>query len=164
MSSKKNRPQSRPQSEPKATPADADIVLRLYEQRREPELRKARNYVCFEFAPTTIDEFTSVSTNFGTPEQTYIRMAFSYWEQAAALVNRGAVHAGLFDDFGGELYFIYAKYKQFIPAVRRQMDNPNFLINIEKVAERSPQTRERVARMEKMIAERFRPRAARTGS
>ena len=39
MSSKKNRPDSRPQSEPKATPADADIVLRLYEQRREPELR-----------------------------------------------------------------------------------------------------------------------------
>ena len=161
MSSKKNH---RPQSEPRATHADADIVLRLYEQRREPELRKARNYVCFEFRPSTIDEFTSVSTNLGTPEQTYIRMAFSYWEQAAALVNRGAVHAGLFDDFGGELYFIYAKYKQFVPAVRRQMNNPNFLVNIEKVAERSQESRERVARMEKMIAERFRPRAARTGS
>ena len=161
MSSKKN---PRPQSEPRATHGDADIVLRLYEQRREPELRKARNYVCFQFSPSTIDDFTSVSTNFGTPEQTYIRMAFSYWEQAAALVNRGAVHAGLFDDFAGELYFIYAKYKQFVPAVRRQMNNPNFLTNIEKVAERSPESRERVARMEKMIAERFRPRAARTGS
>ena len=160
MSSKKNH---RPQSEPRATHADADIVLRLYEQRRDPELRKARNYVNFEFQPSTVDEFLSVATNLGTPEQTYIRMVFSYWEQSAALVNRGAVHAGLFDDFCGELYFTYAKYKQFLPALRKNM-SPTAWTNVEKVAERSPESRERVARMEKMIAERFRPRAARTGS
>src|SRR5215471_19614504 len=148
---------SRP--EPKATAADAEIVMRLFEFRRDETMRKARNYVTFEFSPRTNEELLSVLGAFGTPEQTYWRMVSSYWEQAASLVNRGAVHAGLFDDWANELYFLYAKYKEFLPAVRANM-NPTAWQNIEKLANRSAETRERVARMEKMIAERMRPRAA----
>lgn len=160
MPSKKN---SSAKSAPKATHADAEIVLRLFEQRREPELRKARNYVLFEFAPRTNEEFLAVITNFGTPEQTHCRMVFGYWDQSAALVTHGAVHADLFDDFSTELCFLYAKYKDFIPALRANL-NPEALQHVEKVANRSQKNRERVQRFQRIIAERFKPRAAKTGS
>ena len=156
MASKKN---VRTIAECKATHADAEIGLRLYEQRREDLLRKARNYVNFEFAPQTVEEYMKVGMAFGTQEQTYLRMVFSYWEQSAGLVARGILHSGVFDDFCGEMYFVYAKYKRFIPAVR-EMVGPNFLRNVETVANRSKESRERVERMEQFMAERFRARAA----
>jgi hypothetical protein len=152
---------SSPQS--KATSADADIVLKLYELRREPELRKARKFIMFEFSPHNEKELLELLGAFGTDHQTYWRMVSSYWDQAAALVVRGAVHPGLFHDFASELYFLYAKYREFIPAVRREF-NPEAWVNIEKVANHSKESREAVARFERIIAERFRPRAAKTGS
>jgi len=159
MASKKN---IRPIAERKPTHADAEIALRLYEQRREDLLRKARNYVNFEFAPQTTEEYMKVGMAFGTQEQTYLRMVLSYWEQSSSLVARGVLHSGVFDDFCGEMYFVYAKYRKFIPAVREMF--PNFLVNVETVANRSKESRERVDRMEEMISERFRARAVKAAS
>lgn len=160
MASKKT---SKSKSARQATQADAQILLTLYDQRREERLRKARNYVLFEFAPHGEEDFLKVIQAFGSEEQTYFRMVSSYWEQAAALVTYGSVHEGLFNEFSQELCFLYAKYKDFIPALRKNM-NPNALRHVEAVATRTAENRERVARMEKIIAERFRPRAAKTGS
>jgi len=139
---------------PKATAADAEICLKLYELRREDVMRKARSYVLFQFNPTNEQEFSNVAMAFGTPEQTYCRMVWSYWEQAAALVNRGAVHGELFDDFGGELYFLYAKFRKYIPILRREV-NPHFLEHIEELANSSAERKEKVARATKTIQERL---------
>jgi hypothetical protein len=147
----------------RATADDARILLTLFDQRREPLLRKARKFVLFEFSPRNNEEFLNVVSAFGTDEQTYLRMVWGYWDQAAALVNYGAVHEELFNEFANEMYLLYAKYKEFIPALRANF-NPKALANVEKVATRTAESRATVERFEKMIAERFKPRAAKTAS
>lgn len=143
-----------------ATTADADIMLRTYEHRRDPKLREARNYILFQWAPTTTEEFAATAFNFGTQEQTFFRMVFSYWEQTAALADRGAVHQELFDDFSGELFFLYAKYSDFFPMMRERL-NPNFGRHMEAVANATPERRARVELARKMIASRrAQPKAA----
>ncbi len=138
-----------------ATHKDAQVCLKLYELRRDETLRKARNYVLFQFNPTNEQEFRNVAFAFGTPEQTYCRMVWSYWEQAAALVNRGAVHSELFDDFSGEMYFLYAKFRRYIPAARKESGNPEFFKHIEQVANSSAERKQRVQRVGKIIQERL---------
>jgi hypothetical protein len=156
---KKSKAKAVPPSRP-ATHADADIMLRTYEQRRDSKLRDARNFILFQWSPTTSDEFASLAFNFGTQEQTYFRMVFSYWEQTAALADRGAVHQGLFEDYSGELFFLYAKYGDYFGIMRERM-NPNFGRHIEAVANATPERRARVELARKMIASRrAQPKAA----
>jgi hypothetical protein len=151
----KSAPKSRP-----ATHADAELLLHLFDQRRDEKFRQARNYVLFEFAPQSEEEFSKVAFAFGTPEQTYFRMVLSYWEQTAALADRGVVHGELFDDFSGELYFLYAKLGAFFPIMRERL-NPNFGRHIETVAKSTPERRARVERAQKLLASRrAQPKAA----
>ena len=155
----KSAPKSAPRSRP-ATHADAQLLLQLYDQRRDEKLRKARNFVLFEFIPTSDEEFSALAFNFGSEQQTYFRMVFSYWEQTAALADRGVIHGELFDDFSGELFFLYAKYGSFFRIMRERM-NPAFGKHIESVSMATPERRERVERAQKMIASRrAQPKAA----
>jgi len=154
----KSAPKS-PKSRP-ATHADAELLLHLYDQRRDEKLRKARNFVLFEFIPTTNEEFVAMAFSFGSEHQLYFRMVLSYWEQTAALANRGVIHGELFDDFSGELFFLYAKYGSFFPLMRERL-NPDFGKHIEQVALATPARRARVERAQKMIASRrAQPKAA----
>ena len=70
----------------------------------------------------------------------------------ASLVLRGTLHEGLVFDNSAELWFVYAKLKPFIKEIREKMQMPEFLGNIEKVAERTPEGRERVETMKKRFA------------
>ena len=107
--------QSRP-----ATPEDAQVVMKLYDLRREPEMRKARKFITFEWWPTNAEDVRKVMFAFGSAENTYYRQALSYWEMAAALVNRGAVQSDLFDDWNSEMYFVFAKLKPYLAEIRAQ--------------------------------------------
>jgi hypothetical protein len=149
---KKTKSKAAPKSRP-ATHADADLMLRTYEHRRDPKLRDARNFILFQWTPTTDEEFAALAFNFGTQEQTYFRMVFSYWEQTAALADRGVVHPDLFDDFSGELFFLYAKYGSFFHIMRERM-SPLFGQHIERVANATAERRARVERARQMIASR----------
>ena len=138
----------------KATHRDAELCWKMYELRRDEALRKARSYVLFQFNPLNEQEFRNVAFAFGTPEQTYCRMVWSYWEQAAATVNHGAIHGELFDDFSGEMYFLYAKFRKYVPIIRREM-NPHFFEHMEKLANSSAERKAKVERATKTIQERL---------
>lgn len=135
----------------KPTAADARIGLKLYDLRRETEMRKARNFVNFDFNPTTADEFLKVATAMGTQENAYLRQAFSYWQIAASLVLRGTLHPGVFVDTCGEALFVYAKFKPLLKGIRAKLD-PEFMSKIEQVVQKEKEARERVAVIEKRIA------------
>ena len=96
-----------------ATATDAEVVLRLYELRREETMRRARTFVGIEFQPKTFAEFRAPGTAMGTPENAYWRQVLSYWDMAASLVLRGAVDPDLYADCNGEGIFLYAKFRQF---------------------------------------------------
>jgi hypothetical protein len=117
-----------------ATPADAEIILRLYELRTEALMRQARAWVTGEFWPATAEEYFAVATNPADPHNAWLRQVLSYWEMAAAMVLHGAVSAELFVDCNGEGFFLLAKFAPILEAVRER--NPGFLIKTTEVINR----------------------------
>lgn len=108
-----------------ATPADAEIILRLYELRTEAVMRQARAWVGGEFWPQTADDFYAVYENPRDPHNPWLRQVLTYWEMAAAMVLHGAVSAELFVDCNGEGFFLLAKFSHILHAIREK--NPTFL-------------------------------------
>ena len=135
-----------------ATPADAQLILQLYDLRRESELRKARKYVDNEFWPENYDDFQAIAMAYGTQENTWLHQVLGYWDMAASLVLRGALHDGLFFDNSHQMYMLYAKIRPFLQQVRKAFDAPEYLANVEKLVESTPEGRERLRRFEEAVA------------
>jgi hypothetical protein len=108
-----------------ATPADAEIVLKLYELRTEAEMRKARAWITGEFWPETAEDYFEVASNPADPHNPWLRQVLTYWEMAAAMVLHGAVSAELFVDCNAEGFFLLAKFSGILEEIRKQ--NPHFL-------------------------------------
>jgi hypothetical protein len=136
----------------KPTAADADICIKVYELRREAEMRKARNWFGM-WMPQSIDDFMKISMDFTAPENAWFRMVLSYWENAASLVLRGAVNRDLFMDWNHEMVFVYVKIKPFLPQIRSHFNWPDYFARVEKLATSTPELRKEVATMEKRMKE-----------
>jgi hypothetical protein len=108
-----------------ATPADAEIILKLYDLRRETVMRQARAWVIGEFWPATADEYFVVGSNPADPHNAFVRQVIGYWEMAAAMVIHGAVSAELFVDCNAEGFFLLAKFAPIIDDIRQRQ--PTFL-------------------------------------
>jgi hypothetical protein len=117
-----------------ATPADAEIILRLYELRTEALMRQARAWITGEFWPTTAEEYFVVASNPADPHNAWLRQVLSYWEMAAAMVLHGAVSAELFVDCNGEGFFLLAKFAPILEAIREK--NPGFLMKTQELVSR----------------------------
>lgn len=133
----------------KATAQDAQVVMQLYDLRREAEMRKARHWYTAEFWPTSADDFIAVANAFPGQENAWMRQVGGYWDMAASLVLHGAVNEELFLSTGisGEMSFIFAKIYPFLKEIRQKMNNPDLFANIEKVATGSKIARKRLERM-----------------
>jgi hypothetical protein len=141
---------------------DADLILKLYDLRREPTMREARNWF-FSFNPQTPNDFMDVLLG---DKSGYYRMVVSYWDMAASLVNHGAIDADMFNDANGEHIFVFAKIEPFLPALR-EMGNPDFLVHLERVIKEIPgyeqkliATRERIQKILAMYQQRAAAQAA----
>jgi hypothetical protein len=117
-----------------ATPADAEIILRLYELRTEALMRQARAWITGEFWPTTAEEYFVVASNPADPHNAWLRQVLSYWEMAAAMVLHGAVSAELFVDSNGEGFFLLAKFAPILEAIREK--NPMFMTKTTEMINR----------------------------
>ena len=119
----------------KATAKDAELIIQLYDLRREAEMRKARNWWMGEFWPENADDFMKVASSTGTQENNWLRQVAGYWSMAAAFVLSGALNADLFlqPSISGEMYFIFAKIQPFIGEVRAKIGDPNSFRNLETV-------------------------------
>ena len=117
-----------------ATPADAEIILRLYELRTEALMRRARAWITGEFWPATADEFFAVAENPADPHNAWLRQVITYWEMAAAMVLHGAVSAELFVDCNGEGFFLLAKFAPILDDIREK--NPSFMIKTAELVNR----------------------------
>jgi hypothetical protein len=135
-----------------ATHQDAELILKLYDLRRESVMREARNFV-FGFAPKSVDDLLAIGNAFGTKENAYVRQVYGYWDMVAALVVHGTLNALLVYDTCPEMYFVYAKIQPFLEEYRQKSGVPEFLSNIQKVVEGSAEGRERLIRVKKRQAE-----------
>ena len=140
----------------KPTAADAQLILQLYDLRREAEMRKARNWWLVDFWPQTADDFIKVATALGTQENNWLRQVAGYWDMAAALVLHRTIDSDLFLEGGvsGEMFFLYAKLQPILKDLREKMQSPALFSNVEKVILSSTTGRERLKMVEARVAAR----------
>ncbi|HZQ21309.1 MAG TPA: DUF4760 domain-containing protein [Terriglobales bacterium] len=140
----------------KATPADAEVILKLYDLRREAEMRKARNWWLVTFWPESVDDVYKIGLALGTQENNWLRQVGGYWEMAASMVLHGAVSEELFMElsFCGEMFFIYSKVSPFIKELREKFNSPTMFSNVEKLINQSQKGRDTLKAFEERIAAR----------
>jgi hypothetical protein len=136
----------------KPTAADAQLILKLYDLRREAEMRKARNW-WGEFFPQSADDFMKVAWAAGTQENAWLRQVSSYWNIVASFVLNGVLNEDLFlqPGFSGELFMIYAKIQPHVKQLREKLDDPEFFRSIEQVVTRTKWGRNRLKFMMKRV-------------
>ena len=138
----------------KPTAEDARLILKLYDLRREPELRKARQWWLTTFWPNNADDFMKVGATPGSPENNWLRQVTSYWGIAASFVTNGVLNERLFLElaFCGEMFVIFAKIKPFLKELREKTQNPGLFLGIEKVIMGSKLGRAQFAKFEPRVA------------
>ncbi len=114
---------------------DAELLLRLYDLRREAKLRQAREWFVREFQAKSIEE-AAAQTPPGSEKDTFFRMTISYWEMAASIVNHGLIKEDLFFESSGEFWIIWDKVRILVPALREKFKNPMAWKNLETLAEK----------------------------
>lgn len=138
-------------SNSQATQADAELILKLYDLRREPVMREARAFV-FNFTPQNIDDVMSIVSDSSLKENAYVRQVVGYWEMAASLVLRGALNEDLARDNFTELLFVYARLEPFLAEVRQRTGMKMFGTHMQQFVESSPAARERVGQFQQRFA------------
>ena len=131
---------------------DAELVLKLYDLRREAVMREARSWMA-TFNPQSIDDVTKVMADFTKKENAYLRQVCGYWEMAAAFIVHGTLNADLAYDTLGEMYFVYAIMEPVVEEFRQKFNSPDFFRNVQKVVESNPKGRERVKQVQQRRAE-----------
>jgi hypothetical protein len=114
-----------------ATYDDVNLILKLYELRREERMRKARAWF-FGYKASTPAEHQAVCAP-GSEAEASFRMLTTYWDMAASFITAGVLNQELFLQSGGELLFVWTKIEPLIPEFRK-MTSPRFMSHMEAVA------------------------------
>ena len=134
----------------------ADLIMKLYDLRREATMRKARDWM-FSFNPTSAEEYSNTMMD---PEVgAYLRMVTSYWDMAATFVNQGAIDANMFNQTSGEHMVVFAKIQPLLADLRAMWQAPEAMANLEKVIMDSPDGAERLKRMQDWLRSMAPPQA-----
>jgi len=145
-----------------ATPthADAELILKLYDARREPELRKARQWWTANFWPESADDIIKVIRSMGSQENNFLRMVLGYWGMAGSFVSHGVLNEDLFlePSCSGEMFLIFAKVEPYLKDLREKLQNPMLLVNLEKLV-KSEKGQERYKVMVKNVENMRKARA-----
>jgi hypothetical protein len=134
----------------------ADLLLKLYELRREPTMRQARQWFG-SFHPQTADDIGAV---LRSEHSAYYRMVTSFWDMAASFVNNGAIDEKMFNDANGEQIFVFARLEPFLAEYRAKAGQPHYLAQLEQLIMRMPNAQERLAHMRERIRAMAAARAA----
>lgn len=123
---------------PMPTPStydDANLILRLYEIRREDRMRTARRWYTEKFAPDTMEEFRALCP-MGSDENAFFRQVSSYYEMVASFVTAGVLNQELYFQSAGEMFLAFSRLEPILPAMREGFKNPAMYKNLEEVARR----------------------------
>ena len=121
--------------ENRASYEDANLILRLYELRREETMREARKWYVSEFFPETAEDIKEIFPPTH-PHNAHFRMVVPYWDMAASFAVRGPLSADLLLESATELLLVWAKIEPFIAEIRESARLPEYLRNLEAIAER----------------------------
>jgi hypothetical protein len=123
---------------------DANLILKLYELRREAVMRQARTWFAAEFHPQSAADIMAALQG---PNSAYLRMLSGYWEMVAALVLHDTIDDELFNDTTGEHIYFFAKIEPFLEDARKLSGQPRMLHSLEKLVRKTPDSAERLKKM-----------------
>jgi hypothetical protein len=116
-------------------PHNAQLLLQIYDMRREEKLRKARAWLLPNFAAGSLKEFSALYPP-GTEANAHFRQVISYWDMVAAIVNRGMLDEDLFFETTGEAMITWLRVKEVALEMREARKNPLYMRNLEILAEK----------------------------
>jgi len=119
----------------KPTHEQAQLHLQVYDMRREPRLREARDWFFKNYHVETIEDVMRIAAP-GTEGGAFAGMVFGYWEQACALLNYDLLHEDLFFETSGEFFGVWELAKAVVPQSRERFAYKGLLANMEKAAKR----------------------------
>jgi hypothetical protein len=125
----------------------ADLILKLYELRRETVMRELLRR---RRVPSLLGRLVAIVTGGGR-QGGFVLQVFGYWDMVAAFVHHGALDASLVYDTCQEMYFQYAKIQPYLRDFRRRMNLPEWMISLERLIEGSKPGRKRLAVMRKNL-------------
>lgn len=128
---------------------DAEMILKLYDLRRETEMRKARKFV-FDYEVNTIEDVKAI-VSWSHPENAHFRQVTSYWGMVADFTARGMLHPEMFAAHCGEALFLWSKFEALLPQIRAEI-NPMFMVNIENAIKSHPAIEQKAAQVREMRA------------
>jgi len=123
----------------------AELILKLYDLRREAVMREARNWF-FTFNPQSIDDIQRAAMG---EHSAYFRMVTTYWDMACSFVNHEAIDAQMFNDANGEQVFVFAKLQPFLEQIRAA-SNPTYMQHLERAVMAMPGAEEKLAHVREM--------------
>ena len=123
----------------------AELILKLYDLRREETMRKARDWFA-RFNPESAQDILNV---FTSEHSAFYRMVVTYWDMACSLVNNGAIDEQMFNDANAEHAFFFAKIQPFIEEVRA-ITGSQYLPHLEQLVMRLPDAAARLEHMRQM--------------
>ncbi len=135
---------------------DANLILRLYELRREPVMRDARNWM-IGFFPESAQDIMNILLG---EKSAYYRMVTSYWDMAASFVNNGAIDEQMFNDANGEHLVVFSKIHPYLGELREITGNPNYLAQLETLIMRMPDAATRLETVRERMKRYMEARAA----
>lgn len=121
--------------ESKPTHEQAQLQLQVYDQRREPKLRQARDWFAKNYIVNSFEDAMRIAP-MGTETGAYVGMVIGYWEQACALLNYGLLHEDLFFETSGEFFGVWEALKPVVPTFRERFANKHALAHLEQAAKR----------------------------
>ena len=126
----------------------ADLIMKLYDLRREEKMREARGWIASFFPESAADIMKAL---VDTETSGKLRMVISYWDMAAGFVNHGAIDEEMFLESGGESVMVFSKIEPFLEEVRQTMGNPSFLKNLETLVMKIPDAKALLASRREMM-------------
>lgn len=135
----------------------ADLLMKLYDLRREAKMRDARNWYVTSFFPESAQDILDVMVDPDTSAN--YRMVVSYWDMAATFVNQNAINEEMFNAVNGECVIVFAKIEPYLADLRTLMATPKMLSNLESLIMRMPDAKEMLATRREMIKRMMAARA-----
>ncbi len=132
---------------------DAELVLKLYELRREEVMRESRTAMIQKFWPRSFEEFVAV-TKIEHPLNAAFRQVSSYWEMVYSFAKHGIVNADFLVETNGEGMLLFAKVLPFLEQFRK--DSPTAFKNCEWIATNCETGKQRLQLM-RMRVEKLTP-------
>jgi hypothetical protein len=131
--------------------ADVLAILKLYELRRDEQMRAARQWYFSEFAPESAMDVIALYRG-GERASANFRMVTSYWDTAASLVLNGGIDQKMFLDANTEHVFVYAKVADFLPEIRELFREPDYLLHLENLVKSLPDFEAKMESRKRLVA------------